>query len=187
MVKDALSKDNLIAIVLLKDGWEKDYFGNPEVHTIACVGEIQHSEKLDDGKYNIMLYGLSRVQIMGFVQNEPYRIARVKYLSDQRFNPENINEHKAVENFLQLVKSYLEEMGVEGADDLFKLQSYSLESIINQVASILDFSSLEKQQLLEINHLDERYTTLRKFLVDQVTAIQIARKAKFVPDDPSLN
>ncbi len=187
MIKDTLTGSNRIGIVLLKEGWEKDYFGAPGVHLIGCVGEIQYSEKLDDGKYNIMLYGLSRVKILDFVQEKPYRVARVEYLKDSHFDHEGFNVNYETENFIELVKEYLEEMGVENLDDLVKLQSHSLESIINQIASVLDIAIFEKQSLLEIDSLQIRYEQITKIIKDKIAVLKIARNVKIIPDDPQWN
>lgn len=187
MVEDALNNSNRIGIVLLKDGWQQDYFGAPEVHLIGCVGDIQYSEKLDDGKYNIMLYGLSRVRILNFVQEKPYRIAKVEYLKDSNFDHEGFNLNYETENFIRLVQEYLEEMGVENLDELLKLQSHSLESIMNQIASVLDMSIQEKQSLLEIDSLEARYEQLTKIIKDKLTVLKIAKSVKIVPDDPEWN
>lgn len=187
MVEDARANENLIGMVLLKSGWEKDYFGNPQVHDIACVGEIQYTEKLQDGKYNIMLYGLSRVRILKFVQSKPYRVAQVKYLKETRFDPHELNEHEESESFINLVRTYLTEVGVDDPDELLELQSHSLESIVNHVACILDFSTAEKQMLLEADILSTRYEKVKKLLWDRLTVVRVARNVKIVPDDPSLN
>ena len=187
MVQDALSNENRIGVVLLKDGWENNYFGNPSVHNIACAGDIQNSEKLDDGKFNILLYGMSRIRILNFIQEKPYRIAEVEYLRDLQFQKESFDESKEVEKFILLVRSYLQELGVEDADELLKLQFHSLESIINQVSTMLDFSSHEKQSLLEFNFLEERFETLQRMLRERLTSHKVARMAKFIPEDPSWN
>jgi Lon protease-like protein len=187
MVEDVLTGDNRIGIVLLKDGWEQDYFGNPAVHDIACVGEIQNSERLEDSKYNILLYGTRRVRILKFVQKEPYRIAEVEYLRDFQFQADGFNEGAEVQDFIALVRQYLQALGVEDVDELLKLQSHSLESIVNQVATMLDFSSLEKQSLLEISLLEERFRNLKRMLTERLTSLRVARNVRFVPDDPSWN
>ena len=187
MVRDTKTGDKLIGMTLLKNGWESDYFGAPEVHEIACVGEIQHSEKLSDGKYNIVLYGLSRIQIVDFVQEEPYRVANVKYFEEKSFNGKRFNEEQKKHLLTNMIERYLEKMGIDNFQDFLKLSNHSLESILNQTAGMLDFTVHEKQQLLEKNDLTERYHELTRLLKDRLTAIRLARNVKFVPDDPTWN
>src|SRR6188508_1840905 len=61
MTTDALAGDRLIALVLPKPGWEPDYAGAPDVHPVACLGKIVADQKMDDGRFNILLRGLSRI------------------------------------------------------------------------------------------------------------------------------
>src|ERR1700733_11034888 len=63
MTADALAGDRLIALVLTKPGWEADYAGSPPVHSVACLGKIVADQQMKDGRYNILLRGLSRIQI----------------------------------------------------------------------------------------------------------------------------
>src|SRR5437763_12710939 len=61
MTARALAGDRLIALVLLQPGWEDDYDNRPAVHRVACLGRVIGDQKLDDGRYNLLLRGLSRV------------------------------------------------------------------------------------------------------------------------------
>lgn len=187
MVEDALSGTNQICMVLLKDGWEKDYFGNPEVNPIGCVGEIQFSEKLEDGKYNLTLYGTSRVEILDFIQETPYRVARVKYLRDRNFDHETFNIHYESARFMNLTREYLKESGLKNLDEILQLQTLSFEAIVNQIASLIDLSTTEKQALLNLDSLALRFERLKKFMQEKLRIIKIARSVKFVPEDPRWN
>lgn len=187
MVRDALQSNSLIAIALLKEGWEKNYFGEPEVHEVACVGKIQQTEKLYDGKFNIMLYGMRRARIIDFVQSEPYRVATVKYIRDVAFDRDRFDERREAEQFIDSLRTYLVGIGAKNLEELLKLQTHSLESIVNQVASLLDFTVAEKQELLELDSLRERYERVLALLQDRILSIKIARCVKIVPEDPSWN
>src|SRR5437016_14374624 len=57
MTADALAGDRLIALVLPRPGWEANYAGNPDLHSVACLGKIVADQKMDDGCYNILLPG----------------------------------------------------------------------------------------------------------------------------------
>jgi ATP-dependent Lon protease len=79
MTSHALEGDRRIAMALLKPGWEKHYYGRPQIEPVVCVGTILSHEKLPDGKYNFLLQGTSRVRIVREICcSEPYRLARVE-------------------------------------------------------------------------------------------------------------
>src|SRR5687768_16791214 len=60
MVKDAVADDALVAVALLKPGWEDAYAGNPPIHPVVCVGKILRYRRLPDGKFDLLLYGVLR-------------------------------------------------------------------------------------------------------------------------------
>jgi Lon protease-like protein len=88
MMADALDDDRLLALVLLRSGWEEDYHLRPPVHAIACLGAIANEECLADGRYNLLLHGLQRVRIVEELPAEKlYRCARVELLEDEPLAP----------------------------------------------------------------------------------------------------
>src|ERR1700730_12850904 len=60
MTADALAGDRLITMMLLRPGWEEQYEGRPPLYPVGCVGKIVTDQKLDDGRYNLLLRGVSR-------------------------------------------------------------------------------------------------------------------------------
>jgi Lon protease-like protein len=83
MTTDALATDRLIAMVLPQPGWEPIYAGKPPVHPVACLGKILADHLLDDGRFNILLRGLTRVRILEEVPTDRlYRVAKVEILQE---------------------------------------------------------------------------------------------------------
>jgi uncharacterized protein len=83
MTADALADDRLIAMVLLRPGWESNYDGKPALHSIACLGKIHAEQRLPDGRYNLQLRGLTRIRILEELTTDKlYRSARVEVLTD---------------------------------------------------------------------------------------------------------
>jgi uncharacterized protein len=80
MTADALAGSRLIAMALLKPGWQKDYYQSPAIEPVICVGRILNNEQLPDGKYNLLLQGELRAEIVQEIQKRPYRIAKVRAL-----------------------------------------------------------------------------------------------------------
>lgn len=83
MTADALAGDKLIAIVLLRPGWEDDYDNQPAIEPVACLGRITHHEHLPDGRYNLRLRGLARLRLAEEVPTgKLYRTARAEVMPD---------------------------------------------------------------------------------------------------------
>jgi Lon protease-like protein len=83
MTRDALAADRMIAMVLLRPGWDQQYEGRPAVHPVACLGRILAEQVLADGRYNLLLRGLTRVRITGEIDDDKlYRSALANLLAD---------------------------------------------------------------------------------------------------------
>lgn len=83
MVEESLVGDRLIAMAVLTPGWESDYEGRPPVHPTACLGRIASHQRLEDGRANLLLVGLKRVELMRELPpNKLFREAEVDVLDD---------------------------------------------------------------------------------------------------------
>ena len=82
MTRDALVGDRVIAMALLRPGWEKSYYARPQIEPVVCAGRILSHEKLPDGKYNFLLQGIIRCRVVEELKRdaEPYRVARLEKL-----------------------------------------------------------------------------------------------------------
>ncbi len=82
MVADALAGDRIIGMVMLHAGYEDEYAGNPPIYDIGCAGVISNVERLDDGRYNIVLRGLVKFRVVREDHSRSYRVAEVDALPE---------------------------------------------------------------------------------------------------------
>jgi hypothetical protein len=80
MTEDVLASERLIAMALLRPGWERCYYQRPAIEPVVCVGRILNWERLEDGKYNFLLQGRVRGKVIGEEKCGQYRVARVEPL-----------------------------------------------------------------------------------------------------------
>jgi hypothetical protein len=191
MIIDALRGNQKIGLILLQEGWERDYFGAPPVYQIGCIGKIEAHEKLPQGRFNILLRGLNRFEIVDFVQHEPYRLARVRLLDDDPFLLETDQQMSERKAFLNQFLRYLNEvLGIDLEEQKLD-RATSLESVVNQVAATIDIPITQKQQLLEMQGVAKRYGIIRGIIDERLHHAErlrnVVRNIRVVPDDPSLN
>jgi Lon protease-like protein len=84
MTADALAGDRVVAMALLRPGWEKRYYAAPPIEPVVCVGRILTHEKLPDGKYNFLLQGTLRARVVEEDRSLPYRRAVLEPLCERR-------------------------------------------------------------------------------------------------------
>jgi uncharacterized protein len=161
MIADALKSDRLIGMVLLQPKWEGSYEGRPPVYPIGCSGVITHVERLDDGRYNIVLRGLERFRILREDHARRYRRAQVESLMQVPLRPEDRDAIRTQRSKLEaLLAPAVEKAGADPRTSA----ALADEDLVNALAQYLDLDALEKQALLEHNSLRTRAESLVELL-----------------------
>jgi len=63
-------------------GYEGDYQGRPAVYRVGCAGVITHSERLPDGRSNVVLRGIEKFRILEEDSSREYRLAHIDALPE---------------------------------------------------------------------------------------------------------
>ncbi|MCK6502736.1 LON peptidase substrate-binding domain-containing protein [Myxococcota bacterium] len=85
LVQDAVAGTGLLCVPMLQDGWQADYEGRPAVHPVAGFGRIVRHQALPDGRHNIILLGMGRVELEQELPaaDRPYRRFRCRLRPDR--------------------------------------------------------------------------------------------------------
>jgi Lon protease-like protein len=147
MIADVSVGDGIIGITMLRGDWERDYYGSPDLYEIGCAGRISTLARLPDGRYNLMLDGLSEFRVLRENREHAYRTAEVEWLPTP---PESLELSAEQTDHLRdllircvggtagdLWRSLVDERGLRGA------------ALINFLCFHLDVFPIEKQTLLE--------------------------------------
>ena len=157
MTRDAMAGDRLIAMVQPKDHGEP-----PALFEVGCLGRIGMCEELDDGRFNIVLEGLSRFRIAreaevdtlyrqvdadrsGFVEDEDAVLGLAQRAEVER-------EARRYADALGYMVEWAE---VSRLDD---------EMLVNGIAQIAPLDVGSKQALLEATDLADRADLLVQFM-----------------------
>jgi Lon protease-like protein len=182
MVTDALGRDKRFGIVLLRPGWEADYFGAPEIHPCGTMGTIEQAVSLDDGRFNILVRGDVRFRIVDEISSVPYRTARVVA------SPEH--ERAVAEAYAQrewladLARQYLKYLPDQMA--VPEIETVGLDALTNALIMSLNLDVEEKQKLLEIDDLIARAEEIGNELQNRVESMRFLAPYRRVTD-PSKN
>jgi hypothetical protein len=147
MVADALAGDRIIGMVLLKAGFEENYEGRPPIFPVGCAGVITHSERLADGRFNIVLKGLEKFRVMGEDASRPYRLAHIDAMPELVSDAERTELHRMRRRLEALLAAAVER---EGGEPRFP-PAIPDEDLVNALAQFMGLEPLERQALLERN------------------------------------
>jgi Lon protease-like protein len=161
MVTDALAADRLIGMVLLRDGWESDYGGQPPVFSVGCSGLITHCETLQDGRFNIILRGMDRFRILDEDHSKTYRRAHTQTLPARQLTAA---DREALQQHRSRIESLLLPSAHGAGIDPRAAAALSDEDLVNALAQYLGLEPIEKQALLEQPSVPERASALIELL-----------------------
>jgi Lon protease-like protein len=168
MVADALEGDNRFGIVLLRPGWETDYFGAPAIYQCGTLGTIEQAVPLEDGRYNILLRGDIRFRVVDEVSRAPYRTARVIAQPEAQ---RTVGEAYAQREWLaELSRQYLTYLPDQTA--VPEIDTVSLDALTNALVMSLNLDVEEKQRLLEIDDLIARAERIGQELQTRIESMR---------------
>jgi len=145
MVSDAVESDRIIGMVLLRPGWEQDYDGQPAVYPIGCAGLMTHVERLNDGRYNIVLHGMEKFRVTAETGDRAYRQARVETVADE-CPPE---ERELLREARHRLESLIVPSADQGGAERRVPATMPDVDLVNALAQYLELEPLERQALLE--------------------------------------
>jgi Lon protease-like protein len=147
MVADALSGDRIIGMTLLKAPAAADE-GTPPVYPVGCSGVITHVERLADGRFNLILRGVEKFQIVGEeppAQGQLYRTAHVSAYDESL----GAADREALAYERRRLEARLAPLLERGRAESFLPQTMPDVDLVNALAQYLEFEPLERQALLE--------------------------------------
>ena len=191
MIEEALQRERHVGLILLQEGWQTDYFGSPPVHRIGCMGKIETYEKLPQGRFNVLLHGLHRFEILKFLKEKPYRLAQVRLLDDSPFRLEPRDQVRLRDALLERFVIYLTDvLGMELQEERLD-RAAPLETVVNQVAAVLDIPVQKKQTLLEIMAMENRLAEVKNIVESSLTYAEklrgVVQRMRFTPENPEVN
>ncbi len=188
MLKDVLATNRLFAVARLDAAVAARPGANEPLHRIASVGIIRACQKADNGTSNLLLQGLSRVEVLGVVREQPYRTASVRVLASAHGG--NLGQLEALRTEVMKLVSLRRRLGTPAPQGITQF----LETIddTDTFADLAAFNLCEdgdfKQTLLETLDTRRRLELFAASLKAEIEAIRLRRKLQGrLPDDGIAN
>ncbi len=147
MVSEALARDRRIGMVQPRDDRDP-----PTLFDVGCVGRIADVEALDDGRFNVVLEGLTRFTIVRELEvSTPFRQVEAALEVISESETLSLAGRASIEmesrRFADGLGYMVDWEAVTRLDD---------ESLVNGIAQIAPFDAASKQALLEAPSLADR-------------------------------
>jgi Lon protease-like protein len=182
MTADALASDRLIAMAVLRDHWEQDYDGKPPLYPVACLGKIVADQRLDDGRYHLLLRGMSRVRIVRELPGAKlYRSADVELLGDVEV-PKAARQHWRERLVSAVTRWFDDKGGVKEELSKVLTSKMALGPLVDILTFALPLAVKFKLQQLEEVRVERRLECLLEHLPAEEPSAAMPEDRQFPPD-----
>ena len=174
-VNDAYKADKLVGVVAQKDS-EVEEPTVSDLEDIGTVARIVKLIKMPDGGTTVIIQGRTRFKIAEILSDDPYFKARIETL-DEEEAPKNQNFEAYVSNIKELATQIIQlspNIPSEAGKILKNIENPSF--LIHFISSNLNTDLIEKQKLLELNHIQARADLLMQLLQRELQFAELKNK-----------
>lgn len=185
MMRDCEQEGTSFGVVAIREG--VDAMGPATPHPVGTLAQLRKVERLEDGRYNLLVVGASRFRILDVSTGRPYLVGEVEYLQDSD-EGEQVSAQLArqVGAAFRGYANTLRQLAGQERNDIDLPDDPELLSYL--VAATLQVEIARKQELLEMDAARERLrgclALLRReaVLLDQMLARRDAPTGAFSPN-----
>lgn len=154
MMSYCLGGHRVMALAMLDERGEPDEYGRPPVYPIAGLGYVRRSARLPDGRYNIVLEGVARVDVsLEHPPDTAFRRAAARLLPDAE--GEEAASVQAASHALRALCSRAF-AGSESAEFMAGLAELGPGRLADTIAASAVDDVPERQRILEATDVVER-------------------------------
>ena len=175
LVDEAMAKDRLIGLVMSKKSPPETKYQPEDFYAIGTSCVILKMAKTADNKAQLLVQGISRLKIISFEQEKPYIQARIETLEDQ--DDKNLEIEALMANLVNLFDRIVKLTPFLPQEFGAMTKSIASPGILaDMIASIINATLEEKQQILETLDIKERLKEVTRLVNHQVEILELGSK-----------
>ncbi len=172
-LESSFNQERVVGFVLQRNA----RLNEPSSSDLYAIGTLSHIERMikSDGEINAQVKGLTRIEILEYVQDAPYLMARVKEIEDV---VKDSPEIKALTN--HLINEFRRAVNLGKFVDFLVFMNVMSDNTASQladlVASVLDLKPAEKQEFLEETDVRKRLEKIIEVLAKEIKILELEKK-----------
>lgn len=168
----AYKSDKQVVLVTQKDANVHDPTQN-DLYQVGILATVERTLKTDN-ELNALVKGIKRVKLVEFKEEGSFPYAKIQELPD---TVEDSKEIEAISKHLtsELKKAVSLGKSVEFLNFMKLMSGVSSSELADQVASVLDIRTEEKQSILETTIVKDRLRTVLDHLTHEIKVLEIER------------
>jgi ATP-dependent Lon protease len=171
LIDDVLGTNRMLVMVAARDP-ENEEPGPEDIYDVGVVGAVARMVKVPDESLRVLVQGMQRVKLGGYVAEQPYMVARISPLPDviepsAELEALSRNVQRTFSEIIEQIPYLPEElqMAVANIDDA--------AALAHLIAGALRIGTEEKQKLLEEVDVAKRLRHLSQLLASELEVVQL--------------
>lgn len=173
LIKEANAGNKIIGVVAQKN----ESIENPkleDINTVGTVARILKMLKMPDGNTTVIIQGTKRFQIDAITQEEPYIKATTKKVDEDRSQIKNAEFEAIIDSIKSMALKIIKINPSLPSEASFAIKNIeSSPFLVNFVSSNMNLSVAEKQELLNINNLQDRALRTLKLMTKEMQKLEL--------------
>ena len=170
-------KDNKKIILVTQKNSEVDDPKKTDVFTYGCESNILQLLKLPDGTVKVLVEGIKRVKIIDFKNDEKFITCTYEYQNDVIAPDEDLMPLAMIAvRRLEKLNSVNKKISAETINNIKQLKDPT--KIVDNIASYLNSTMSEKQQIFETVDVKKRLNSVIKIMENEASIIGVERKIR---------
>jgi ATP-dependent Lon protease len=175
LVDEAMAKDRIIGLMVSKKPDDKTRPDREDLAEVGTSALILKMAKTQDNRTQLLVQGLSRFKIKKFEDGKPYLLARIEQLKDVE---KKDNETEALMSNIVGQFERIVELSPGLPPEIAQMAKTIQEAgtLADMIASTINSSPDEKQQVLEIQDVKLRLKEVTRLLNHQLDILELGNK-----------
>ena len=175
-LEEVMNNDRELFLVAQKDSTTEDPLQD-NLYTYGTVASIMQLLKLPDNTVKVLVEGTSRAKIRNFISGEKFHQVEVDLVNE--IVPDDPEIEALARSCLMQFESYTKinrKISSDTFNTVSEIDDYS--KIADTIASNLQIKLSQKQQILEVNNLKERFELILSFLEGEIDVLQTEKRIR---------
>jgi len=173
-VDDALMAGKTIGLVAQRPG-DHDEIGPDQIYRVGTSASILKMLRFPDGSVRFLVQGLARFRIKSFISKSPHLEAEIEIIDED--SSLNLEIEALTRNILDILKQVVE-LAPNLSDEVHisALNQDGASKLADYVATNLNISIEERQELLETLDVKQRLEMIHGYLIKEHEVLELSKK-----------
>jgi ATP-dependent Lon protease len=174
LIDETLMEGKIIGLFAQKSA-QTEHAKAEDIYQVGTAASILKMLRFPDGSVRFLIQGLSRVKVKNFIKTEPHLVARIEVIEEK--TEKSVEVEALIRNVLDLLKKVVDLAPYLSEElQITAINTDDPSRLADLIASNLNISVVQKQELLETFDTKERLRKVLYHINREVEVLELSRR-----------